>query len=192
MPLRLFIVVAAFLAAFALHPLFPRPQEPSGSGTGPHPPLGRDYALWRYRYRSAQEMLHSVHAVVVATVASVATGRAAHTPGGGPPLLFEEVTFRLEETLRLDPSVSGDLQDGFVTVERLRSSQGSPDAPLPFTADGGAFRTGVRYLLFLRKQTALPFRFIQVNDEGRYEIVSGGNLESTSRGPVAGEFEPSR
>lgn len=90
----------------------------------------------------------------------------------------------MTEIVRAKDAVAHYLTDGTIHLERLGDTVSLTGEVFPSTFDGGSFRPSQQYVLFLNRQNSEPFQFVQVNDQGRFELING-RLASAAEGPVA-------
>lgn len=146
-------------------------------------PTGQS-AMWRYAFKSLPEQVHGADAVVVARATNVAPGRVLQLRGGAPPMRFELVTFELDEILAAKADYRADFANGSFVLERHADEMSNGGVITKITMDGGAFHQRQQYVLFLKKQNVEPFAYLQINDEGRFDVTSTG-LAAFANGPVA-------
>jgi hypothetical protein len=121
-------------------------------------------------------MARDVDAVVVAVAAGGRPGRVAYAANGLGALHFELNDFVVENAIK------GAATGETLTVER---AGGGPDAgPSAGGHDGGPYKEGQRYLLFLRRQSSSPYLYL-VHPEGRYSVEDDDRLTTEAEGPVA-------
>lgn len=135
-------------------------------------------AFWAYRTNDAGQMARDVDAVVVVRFSGATPGRTVSSASGESTLQFELVE------LVVEAAVKGARRGDSLTVERV-SSDGA--VQVTFDQDGGPYRVGERYLLFLRKQPGSGFYYL-VNDEGRYSIAADDRLRPVAEGRVADQL----
>ena len=104
-------------------------------------------------------------------------GRVVEAASGQASLAFELNHFVIDQAFKGAP------KGGTLVVERASTLQNGKRVAFA-EDDGGQFRAGERYLLFLRKESDTD-AYYQVNDEARYGVGSDGRLETAARGKVA-------
>lgn len=152
----------------------PKPSATSFGADKTGPEVHRSAALWVRTYSSPAAMLQDAPVTVVARALKSIPGRVVSSQRHEVTSFFELVQFEIEETLKSEQSVAN--LSGQILVERLaRQTAGTVewepdlDGPPPFIQ-------GERYVLFLRRQQAAPFQFIQLNDQARYELTTSDIL----------------
>ncbi len=183
---RIAIAVAAILLAGLPSLVRGQLTEKPTPGTVPPAPARRHVADWVRRFATAQEMLAGVDLVVVATAGAAAPGRMVLQSGGAPPLRFETVSLVVREVLRARPPVGAKVGDS-LKLERLGTQTSLTGLQTVMDHDLGPLTPGQTYVLFLDRQSAPPYEFIQVTDEARFEVLEDGRLASAAGG-VANEI----
>ncbi|MFN2453158.1 MAG: hypothetical protein ABR577_02955 [Pyrinomonadaceae bacterium] len=120
-------------------------------------------AAWKEKYKSADELVNRVDAIVLAKAVGAQPGRIAYSENGEDALPFEVVRFEVVNGLK------GARAGEQVSVERAGGTDSSGQA-VNVDIDGGDFEIGNTYLLFLKHQEDGPY-YYQVNDQGRYQVA---------------------
>lgn len=155
-------------------------------------PIGRQaVAEWVRSFSSADDLIAGVDLVVVATAGTPEPGRIVARRGGAPPLRFEFVPLVVNEILRARPPVGAKVGDT-IRLDRLGDAISLKGVRTVSDYDLGPLVPGKTYVLFLDRQPAPPFAFIQVTDEARYELDRDGALVSSADGQVAESFKGRR
>lgn len=136
-------------------------------------------ASWKATYRSPQELVRGVDAIVLATAADIQPGRVAMSENGEDSLAFELVELQVIRGLK------GAKPGERLTLERAAESEGG----FFLDADGGPFDIGQTYLLFLqRKEDGDPY-FYQVNNQGRYRVANNRLVAAGPQDEVIAQFQ---
>lgn len=125
--------------------------------------MPKSAAAWKEVYSTADELVKGADVVVLAEAVYTVPSRVAYSDGGRDELPFELTAFRTSA-----PS-KGSKADDLIFVERAGGFD-SKGRQTILNFDGGDFKPGQSYLLFLKKQEDGPY-YYQVNDQGRYEVV---------------------
>jgi hypothetical protein len=128
-------------------------------------------AAWKEKYKTTDELVKRVDAVVLAQAVSTTPGRVAYSANGADALPFEVVEFNV-----LD-GIKGAKTGGQVLVERAGGTDPEGNT-VHLDIDGGEFEIGNTYLLFLKRQEDGPY-YYQINDQGRFQ-VEGGRLRAVA------------
>lgn len=129
-------------------------------------------AAWKEKYKSTDEMVRRVDAVVLAQAVGASPGRVAYSSDGEDALPFEVVEFSVVD------GVKGFRPGDQVLVERAGGTDPEGNA-VHLDIDGGEFEVGNTYLLFLKRQEDDGPYYYQVNDQGRFQ-VEGGRLRAVA------------
>ena len=143
-----------------------------------HPEHNRFHAAWKDTYVEPAAMMRGVDAIVIARHVGTSPGRIAYSDNPEDAVPFELNHFVVERGLKGLPAGTA------FTLERVGGDLDGMTVYLD--ADGGAYRKGEAYALFLNRQPESGF-FYLVNDEGRFS-VERDQLTPVSHGAVAGQL----
>ena len=188
-PLFLVTALASIALASGRQNLTGRPVEESllpslASGNSVGADARRGATLWVHTYSTIGDMVTGVDAVVAATATGSTAGREVISSRGEVRSRFELVAFQVDEVLKVAESHAGELASRQITVERFASQTAGSTSREP-DIDGGSFVPGQRYVLFLKKQKTAPFKFYQVNNEGRFSLSQTDQLVTIEGGRVS-------
>lgn len=140
----------------------------------------RFHTAWKDIYAEPGDQIRGVDAVVVARLASKSPGRIAFSDDPSDAVPFELNHFVVEQGFK------GVRAGQTITVERVGGAIDGQHVSLD--ADGGEYKEGERYLLFVNRQPESSFYYL-VNDQGRYAVNAEGQLRPvSSEGAVSAQL----
>ncbi len=140
-------------------------------------------AAWAEVFTSTDEMVDHSDVIVLAQAIQSSPSRIAYSDNGSNELPFEAVELKV-----LD-GIKGIESGSTVLVERAGGLR-SDGSVANIDIDGGAFKNGRTYLLFLTWQPDTGM-LCQINDQGRYE-VKGRDLIAVEDDEVTSEIHGKR
>ncbi len=148
-----------------------------------HPLVNSSHAAWAQVFETADELVDHSDLIVLAQAIQSSPSRVAYSENGEDDLPFEAVEFKV-----LD-GVKGIGSNTTILVERAGGFR-ADGSKVDIDADGGDFRNGRTYLLFLEWQPDTGMLY-QINDQGRYE-VKGRDLIAVEDDEVTTEIHGKR
>lgn len=139
----------------------------------------RFHTAWKDVYGNAPDQIRAVDKIVVARLIGKSPGRVAVSSDPSDVVPFELNHFEVEQ------GIKGVNVGDTITVERVGGEVGGQRVILD--ADGGEYKEGERYLLFLNRQPESTYYYV-VNDEGRYALNGQDHLIPVGDGAVANEL----
>lgn len=135
----------------------------------------RFHTAWKDVYTDAGAQIRGVDGIVLARFIGKSPGRIAMSDDPTDVVPFELNQFEVEQ------GIKGVSAGETITIERVGGEVNGQRVFLD--ADGGEYKEGERYLLFINRQPESSFYYL-VNDEGRYNVNPQGQLLPVADGGV--------